>query len=84
MYITDILTKTQKGKISHRCTLLRESYRENGKVKNRTIANLTHADPKDVAAMRLALKYKNNLQLLGNPSDFPSSSWQEQTGIVFV
>lgn len=69
MYITDVLTKTQKGKISHRCTLLRESYRENGKVKNRTIKNLTHSDPKDVAAMRLALKYKNNLQLLGNPSE---------------
>lgn len=69
MYIADILTKTQKGKISHRCILLRESYREKGKVKNRTLANLTHADPKDVAAMRLALKHKNNLQVLGKPSE---------------
>ncbi len=69
MYITDVLTKTKKGKISHRCILLRESYREKGKVKNRTIKNLTHVDPKDVAAMRLALKYKNNLQLIGKPSE---------------
>ncbi len=69
MYITDVLTKTKKGKISHRCILLRESYREKGKIKNRTIKNLTHVDPKDVAAMRLALKYKNNLQLIGKPSE---------------
>lgn len=61
MYITDILTKTKSGKISHRCTLLREAYREDGKNKNRTIANLTHCDPKEVEALRLALKYKHDL-----------------------
>ncbi len=61
MYITDVLTKTKSGKISHRCTLLREAYREDGKNRNRTIANLTHCDPKEVEALRLALKYKHNL-----------------------
>lgn len=61
MYITEILTKTKTGKISHRCILLRETYRENGKVKNRTLANLTHCNPQDVAALRLALQRKGTL-----------------------
>ncbi len=64
MYITDVLTRTQKGKVSHRCTLLRESYRKNGKVKNRTIANLTHCNPKEVAAIRFALEQKEDLTVL--------------------
>jgi transposase len=64
MYITEVLTKTKKGKISHRCILLRESYREHGKVKNRTIANLTHSNFKEVAAMRLALEHKDDLSVL--------------------
>ncbi len=64
MYITEVLTKTQKGKISHRCILLRESYREGGKVKNRTIANLTHSNPNEVVAMRLALAHKDDLSVL--------------------
>jgi len=69
MYITEIPTKTKKGKISHRCTLLRESYREDGKVKNRTIANLTHCKPEEVACIRLALKYKDDLTVLGSLKD---------------
>ena len=64
MYITDVLTKTKSGKTSHTCTLLRESYRENGKVKSRTIHNLTHCNPDEVDAMRLALKHKKNLASL--------------------
>lgn len=64
MYIVDIPTKTKDGKVSHLCTLLRESYRENGKVKNYTIANLTHCKPQEIAAMRLALKYKDDLTVL--------------------
>jgi transposase len=36
--------------------LLRESYRENGKVKTRTIANLTHWAPQRIEALRKALK----------------------------
>ena len=61
MYVTEVLTRTKKGAISHRCILLRESYRENGRVKNRTIANLTHCKPEEVAAMKLALKHAGNL-----------------------
>ena len=36
--------------------LLRESFRENGKVRNRTIANLSHWDPAKVDALRAVLK----------------------------
>ena len=35
--------------------LLRESYRLDGKVKSRTIANITHLPPQQVDALRLAL-----------------------------
>ena len=69
MYITEVLTKTKKGKVSHRCILLRESYRENGKVKNRTIANLTHCNAKEVSAMRLALEHKGDLEALKSFDD---------------
>ncbi len=64
MYITEVLTKTKKGLVSHRCLLLRESFRQEGKVKSRTIANLTHCDPGEVAAIRLALKHKDDLTVL--------------------
>jgi hypothetical protein len=69
MYITDVLTKSKNGEVSHRCVLLREAYRENGKVKNRTIANLTHSNPKEVSAMRIALKHKDDLTALKSHSD---------------
>jgi len=69
MYITEVLTKTKKGKPSHRCILLRESYRENAKVKNRTIANLTHCNPKEIAALRLALKHKDDLTAIKSLKD---------------
>jgi transposase len=64
MYLTEVLTKTKKGKISHRCILLRESHRENGKVKTKTIANITHCKPEEIEAIKLALKYKDNLSVL--------------------
>jgi hypothetical protein len=69
MYITDVPTLTREGKLSHLCTLLRESYRQNGKVKNRTLANLTHCNPKEVDAMRLALKHKDDLTVLRSVED---------------
>ncbi|MDY6861466.1 MAG: hypothetical protein SV062_00585, partial [Thermodesulfobacteriota bacterium] len=54
----EVPTKTKTGKISHKCILLRESYREDGKVKNRTIANLTNCKANEIEAIRLALKLK--------------------------
>jgi hypothetical protein len=36
--------------------LLREAFREDGKVKNRTLANLSHWPPEQIEALRLVLK----------------------------
>jgi hypothetical protein len=46
------------------CYLLRENYREDGKIKHRTVANLSQCSPEEIAAMRLALKHKKDLAQL--------------------
>ena len=45
---------------------LRESFRQDGKVKKRDIANLTHCDPAEIAAIELALKHKGDLSALAS------------------
>ena len=62
MYL-DTSNVTIKGKTYSRC-LLRESYRENGKVKHRTIANLSDCSPEEMAAIKLAFEHKHNLEEL--------------------
>ena len=49
--------------------LLRESFRENGKVHNRTLANISHWPPAQVAALREVLKGTTSV---GSADD----SWQ--------
>ncbi len=44
--------------------LLRENYREDGKVKHRTIDNLSHCTDSEIDAMKLALKHKSDLSKL--------------------
>ena len=46
--------------------LLRESYRKDGKVLHRTLANLGHCSDEEIQAIKLALKHKANLHQLGN------------------
>ncbi len=46
------------------CYLLRENYREGGKIKHRTIANLSACNEEEIAAIRLALKHKKDLSAL--------------------
>ncbi|NOG82233.1 MAG: IS1634 family transposase [Candidatus Scalindua sp. AMX11] len=58
--------KSSSKKKIYRSTLLRESYRENGKVKKRTIANISHCTPGEIAAIKLALKHKDDLSELGS------------------
>ena len=41
--------------------LLREAFREGGKVKNRTLANLSHWPPEQIEALRQVLKGNTNL-----------------------
>jgi hypothetical protein len=49
--------------------LLRECYREEGKVKHRTIANLSRCSPQEIEAIRLALRHKQELAALGTLKD---------------
>jgi hypothetical protein len=49
--------------------LLRECYREEGKVKHRTIANLSRCSPQEIEAIRLALRHKQELAALGTFKD---------------
>ncbi|MFO7773409.1 MAG: hypothetical protein R6V59_05670, partial [Dehalococcoidia bacterium] len=62
MYI-DTGYSTQRGKRYYR-HLLGESFREKGKVKHRTLANLSHCTNEEIAALKLALKHKGNLAQL--------------------
>ena len=62
MYV-DISSVRQGDKIYTRY-LLRESFRENGKVRHRTIANLSGCSAAEIEAIRLALRHKDNLSAL--------------------
>jgi len=70
MYVTETQSKSPDGAKRYRCVLLRESYRDAaGRVKNRTIGNLTHCKPQEIAAIRLALAHKDDLGALGAMGD---------------
>jgi transposase len=63
-------SSTIKGKDkSYTRHLLRTSFRENGKVKHKTIANLSNCLETEIKAMKLALKHKDNLSALCNIKD---------------
>jgi len=65
MYVTQTTAPSKSGQ-PYVCTLLRESYRDGGMVKNRTIANLSRCKPEEIAALRLALEHKENLAELAS------------------
>jgi hypothetical protein len=62
MHIDD-QTYTHKGK-TYRRVLLRNSYRVNGKVHHDTIASLCKCTEAEINAIKMALKYKDNLAAL--------------------
>jgi hypothetical protein len=64
MYV-DTAKTVLRGKTYYR-HLLRDSYRENGKVKHHTIANLSRCSNEEVEAIKLALKYKRQLTEIGS------------------
>jgi len=67
MYIdTSHITRCGKTYTRH---LLRESYRANGKVLHRTIANVSQCSEAEIDAIRLALRHKGDLQHLGTIQD---------------
>ncbi len=65
MYVARASWPSSNGK-SYQSIYLRESYRDGDHVRKRDIANLTHCDPKEIAAIELALQFKGNLAALGS------------------
>ena len=58
MYVT--VTRKKYKDTYYKQILLRESYREDGKVKSRTLLNLTNKPKEQIIAITQALKNKNN------------------------
>ena len=81
MYV-DTSYSTQRGKTYCR-HLLRDSYRDKGKVKHRTLANLSHCSDEEIAAIRLALKHKSNLSALGTAEDIKTKQGT-RIGVVYT
>ena len=55
----------RRGNKTYTRYLLRESFRQDGKVKHRTIANLSQCSAAEIEAIRLALTHKHALSDLG-------------------
>jgi transposase len=72
----------KSGKYSRH--LLRESFRLEGKVCHRTIANLSHCSEAEIKAIKLALKHKHNLSELGPLSSSVSLHQGLSVGAVSV
>jgi len=66
------------------CYLLRENYREDGKVKHRTIANLSHCSEEEISAMKLALKHKKDLSNLVSVTEAVSLRQGLSVGAVWL
>jgi hypothetical protein len=67
MYVSRVVKEV--GERRYEQVLLRESYRDKdaprSQVKHRTLLNLTHSDPAEVAAIEWALKHKQSLPDVG-------------------
>lgn len=59
MYVD--ISSIRKGQTTYTRYLLRESFRDQGKVKHRTIANLSRCSPQEIEAIQLALRHKEHL-----------------------
>ncbi len=64
--------------------LLRENYRQDGKVKHRTIANLSHCSDEEIQAIRLALKHKEHLATLVDTAENLSLRQGLSVGAVWL
>ena len=80
----DSSKSVQRGKIYIR-HLLRDSYRDkiDGKVKHRTLGNLSHCSDAEISAIKLALKNKGNLANLGNIKDIKQKQGL-RIGVVYT
>jgi len=64
----DTIQKTVNGK-TYTSHLLRQAYRDNGRVRHRTIANLSRCSTDEIEAIRLALQHKGDLTQLAHLKD---------------
>jgi len=65
----DSSTVTNKNGKSYTRHLLRTSFRDNGTVKHKTLANLSDCTPEEITAIKLALKHKGELLSLASIRD---------------
>ena len=63
MYLDTSIVRSTKG-VAYSRVLLRSSFREEGKVKHRTLGNLSDCSEDEINAVRLALKHKDQLAAL--------------------
>ncbi len=82
MYV-DVAYKAQGGR-KHKRTLLRESYREDGKVKKKTIANISECKEEEIEAIKLALKHKGNLGKIGSIKGRVKSKQGLSVGVIIL
>jgi len=79
-----VVNKSKHGKKIYNSILLRESFREGGKVKKRTIANLSHCSNEEVEAIAFALKHKGDLDQLINIKEDVDLQEGLSIGVVWV
>jgi len=73
------ITRKKYKDTYHEQILLRESYREDGKVKTRTVANLTNQPKEQVEAIAAALKNKSDIVITAD-----NQSQGKTVGLTFV
>lgn len=83
MFVARSKFKTKSGK-TYESILLRESYRENGRVKKRTIANLSNCSEQEIKAIELALAHKHDLSKIGPLTDEVSIKEGKSIGGLWV
>ena len=79
----DTIHKTVNGK-TYTSHLLRQAYRDAGRVRHRTIANLTGCPEAEIAAIRLALEHKGDLMQLGSLRENLALKQGLSVGAVFT
>ena len=82
MYV-DTAKSVQRGRTYVR-HLLRQSYREKGKVKHRTIANLSHCSDEEIQAIKFALTHKHDLTSLVSVSRDVTLEQGKSVGAVWL
>lgn len=82
MYL-DISTLHRNGR-TYKRVLLRQSYRDQGKVKKRTMANLSACSEAEIEALQLALQHKQDLSQVGSVEEFLSVQQGPSVGAVWL